>query len=84
MKVIKYGHENEKLETIEVSCTGIGFSDKGCGALLEVNGFDIKSGTSRDYGGGTDTYYFFTCPVCGAKTEVSYSSLTNQMKHIPR
>ena len=43
MKILKYGTENNKLETIEVSCTGRGFSDKkGCGALLEVNGLDIK------------------------------------------
>ena len=81
MKVLKSGLENNKLETIEISCTGVGFSDcKGCGALLEVNGLDIKSGVSHDYGGGSDTYYYIICPVCGAKTEVYYSQLSNQMK----
>ena len=59
MKILKYGTENNKLETIKVSCTGRGFSDKnGCGALLEVNGLDIKSGIHYDYVGDSDIYYY--------------------------
>lgn len=81
MKVLKYGHENDKLPAMEVSCTGRGFSDnKGCGALLEVNGLDIKSGSYPDYGGGSDTYYYVICPVCGAKTEVYYSKIPEGVK----
>ena len=81
MKILKYGTENNKLETIEVSCTGRGFSDKkGCGALLEVNGLDIKSGIHYDYVGDSDIYYYIICPICGARTEVYCSQMTNQMK----
>lgn len=81
MKILKYGTENNKLETIEVSCTGRGFSDKnGCGALLEVNGLDIKSGIHYDYVGDSDIYYYIICPICGARTEVYRSQMTNQMK----
>ena len=81
MKILKYGTENNKLETIEVSCTGRGFSDKkGCGALLEVNGLDIKSGIHYDYVGDSDFYYYIICPICGARTEVYRNQMTNQMK----
>ena len=81
MKILKYGTENNKLETIKVSCTGRGFSDKkGCGALLEVNGLDIKSGIHYDYVGDSDIYYYFICPICGARTEVYRNQMTNQMK----
>ena len=83
MKILKYGTENNKLETIEVSCTGRGFSDKkGCGALLEVNGLDIKSGIHYDYVGDSDIYYYIICPICGARTEVYRSQMTNQMKYM--
>ena len=81
MKVLKYGHGNDKLPVMEVSCTGIGFSDnKGCGALLEVNGLDIKSGSYPDYGGDSDTYYYVICPVGGAKSEVYYSKMPEGVK----
>lgn len=81
MKVLKYGHENDKLPVMEVSCTGRGFSyNKGCGALLEVNGLDIKSGSYPDYGGDSDTYYYVICPVCGAKIEVYYSKIPEGVK----
>lgn len=83
MKVLKYGHDNDKLPTMEVSCTGVGFSDsRGCGALLEVTGLDIKSGIHHDYGGGSDTYYYVICPVCGAKTEVYRSQMPNSIKYM--
>lgn len=84
MKVLKYGHENDKLPTMEVSCTGNGFGDriKACGALLEVTGLDIKSGIHHDYGGGSDTYYYVVCPICGAKTEIYRSQMPDSIKYM--
>ena len=85
MKVLKSGFENDKLETMEVSCTGVGFSDgKPCGALLEINALDIKSGVHHDYGGGTDTYYYIICPECGSKTEIYEKDLSVSMRKMLR
>lgn len=85
MKIVKYGHENTTLETIEVSCTGIGFGEKcGCGALLEVNGSDIRTNVHYDYGGGSDRYYYFVCPVCGVKTEIYSKNMPSQMIHMAK
>ena len=83
MKILKYSTENNKLETIKVSCTGRGFSDKkGCGALLEVNGLDITSGIHYDYVGDSDIYYYIICPICGPRTELYRTQITNQMKYM--
>ncbi len=83
MKVLKYGHENDKLAKMEVSCTGEGFSDsRGCGALLEVSGLDIKSGVNHDYSGGSDTYFYVICPLCGSKTEVYNSKMPTELRRI--
>lgn len=79
MRVLKEPEENDKLPTMEVSCTGLGFKDKGCGRLLEASFTDIHSGTHKDYGGGTDTYYYIICPKCGAKTEVFKGQMPKEM-----
>ena len=56
MRVLKEPEENDKIPTMEVSCTGLGFKDKGCGRLLEASFMDIHSEMHTDYGGGSDTY----------------------------
>ena len=43
---------------------------KNCGSLLEYVPKDIQNKTVKDYGGGSDTYYFITCPPCGEKVYV--------------
>lgn len=73
MKVIKTPEENNKLRTMEVTCTGQGCGNGGCGSLLEVNGLDIHQGRYNSMG-EVDTYYYITCPVCGKKTEVFWKS----------
>ena len=83
MKVLKKGIENDKLETMEVSCTGKGFTNKKpCGALLEVNGLDILSDIHYDYGGGSDKYYYIICPECGSKTEIYEKDIPHSIRTI--
>ncbi len=44
-----------------------------CGYELEYTGVDVNSYQKTDYGGGTDTYYYITCPrpPCGEQVNVS-------------
>lgn len=70
MRVLKEASENNKLPTMEVSCTGVGFKEKGCGRLLEAGFTDIHSDYSTSLDGSTDKYYFIICPKCGTRTEV--------------
>lgn len=35
-----------------------------CGAVLEYVPRDIKSQTTGDYGGGSDTWHYIICPQC--------------------
>lgn len=81
MVVLAEKNENPELPVEKVSCTGRGFSDqRGCGRLLEINPLDVFSSTSHDYTGGTDTYYYVTCPVCNCRTEVFTSEFTSAFK----
>lgn len=41
-----------------------------CGATLEYLPMDIKSRTSRDYGGGTDVTEYIVCPHCGQEVVI--------------
>ena len=84
MNVLKMGNENDKLATMEVSCTGEGiYNDKkACGALLEVNAFDITRAIHHDYGGGAEEYFYVVCPVCGVKTEVYRSKMPVEIRDI--
>ena len=54
MRVLKEASENNKLPTMEVSCTGMGFKDKGCGRLLEAGFTDIHSDYSTGLDGSQD------------------------------
>jgi ribosomal protein S27E len=42
-----------------------------CASVLEYHYHDITSEYIRDYGGGGDTYYRITCPVCQSLNNVS-------------
>jgi len=37
---------------------------RNCAAILEYTQSEVDSKIVRDYGGGTDTYHFITCPKC--------------------
>ena len=41
-----------------------------CGVKLEYVPIDIKSYTSRNYGGGSDTYYYIPCLKCNNQVPV--------------
>lgn len=78
MKVIKSGRDNPCFGK-EFTCAGTGVGKTGgCGAVLLVVPRDIESATYSDYGGGSDTSYWFTCPECGAKTYVSYNAFSKR------
>jgi len=84
MNVLKMGYENDELPTINVNCTGEGIHNerKACGALLEVNGLDITRAIHHDYGGGSEVYYYVTCPICGVKTEVYPSRMPTEIRNM--
>ena len=41
-----------------------------CAAILEYALVDTETKVIRDYGGGSDTYRFLTCPRCKEKVSV--------------
>ena len=43
---------------------------RNCGATLQYVPRDVKEKTARDYGGGSDTYYFIECPACNEQVFV--------------
>lgn len=55
----------------KLTCKGSGFGEGmgGCGALLQVVPGDICNNLNT----GGDAYWFY-CPVCSAKTFVSYDT----------
>ncbi len=44
---------------------------RNCGCTLEYVPCDIKTTTSRDYGGGTDVFKYIECPSCKAHVVVA-------------
>jgi hypothetical protein len=41
-----------------------------CGVTLEYTPNDVKTTTYQDYGGGSDSYDYITCPNCKRRIEV--------------
>lgn len=62
MKIVKKPVDREDL-TREFTCD--------CGALLGVSPGDVQSSSGMDYGGGYDTSYYFTGPLCQKTTSVA-------------
>ena len=44
---------------------------RNCGVKLEYVPMDVKSDTRKDYGGGSDTYYWIDCPECSSAVHVN-------------
>jgi len=44
---------------------------KKCGAIIGFFSNEAIKGIHHDYGGGSDTFYYITCPKCGEQIEVS-------------
>lgn len=40
---------------------------KSCASILEYTESEVRSSVQYDYGGGSDTYRYITCPSCGSK-----------------
>jgi hypothetical protein len=69
MKVIKKGR-GQKGWSKEYTCTGNGNGGGGCGAILLVSEGDIYMTSHSDYGGGTDYFTTFRCPLCKVETDI--------------
>ena len=71
MRVIKKGSDNEEFgKDLVCRGDGVGRGRGGCGSILRVMPRDVESDSCSDYGGGSDTYYWFVCPECRVKTYV--------------
>ncbi|OGL99147.1 hypothetical protein A2304_03275 [Candidatus Uhrbacteria bacterium RIFOXYB2_FULL_57_15] len=76
MRLLEKGPDPKGCRELRCKGNGVG-NTAGCGALLLVSPRDVKSFVSHDYGGGSDTNYYFVCPVCHAETYVSYSTFSS-------
>lgn len=56
MKIIKRVEAKDRVLG-KVTC-------KKCTSELEITMADLRAGTSTDYGGDSESYVGFTCPVC--------------------
>lgn len=75
--------KQEKLWKTQEICTGAGWNQNGripCGEVFEIDEMEIQRRSHSDYGGGSDTYYGFTCPVCGCFTELNEKQLPSYVK----
>lgn len=43
---------------------------KTCASVLEYTLDEVQSFVHKDYGGGSDTYYYIDCPKCTEKVYV--------------
>lgn len=66
MRVLKPG----KAWTKEVTCTGFGNGDGGCGAVLEVEIEDLFQTSNTDMAGDTDYFTTFRCMECKLLTDI--------------
>lgn len=73
MKIIKKGRK-QKGWSKEFACTGKGYGNGGCGAILLVSKFDLYEVRSYDYTGDYSTHAVFTCPCCLVETIVDVPS----------
>lgn len=70
MKVLVPGDLNNTVWKKEITCTGAGNNQMGCGAKLEVTLSDIYITSSSSYDGSTDEYHTVQCIACGAETDL--------------
>lgn len=68
MKVLKKGRPQTG-RTFEITCTGSGNGDGGCGALLLVGEGDLFQTSHTDMGGDTEYFTTFECPECRVLTD---------------
>ena len=72
MKVLKQNTEHKGWKC-KLVCTGSGNRGHGCKSLLLVGVTDVYETKNTDYGGGTDYYQTFCCPVCGTETDIPWT-----------
>lgn len=83
MKKLASIKDNPEKWTIKATCDGNGWNQEGrtpCGSLFELDSTDIQKRTYTDYGGGTDTYYGFTCPDCGCFSEIPSNKIPSHIR----
>lgn len=65
--------------SMTTKCVGYGRNGGGCGSTLRLSIDDVCMNTYTDYGGGTDTDYYYICPVCGVCNTLDYCSLPHNV-----
>lgn len=76
MKVLEKGRDQCGWAQ-ELRCAVVG----GCGAKLLVEEDDVYYIRSTDYGGGTDTVYYFVCCECGCTNTLgSYADVPRNVR----
>ena len=76
MKIISEG----KPWSLKVKCTGNGWEGSGCKATLELDEDDVFESSHTDMAGDTEYFFSFECPICGQRTDVNESRLTERVK----
>lgn len=69
MKIIKAGRP-QKGWSKELTCTGAGNGNGGCGAVLLVEQDDVFGTSSHHYDGSSEYYNTFKCVSCGVWTDI--------------
>lgn len=69
MQVLKKGRE-QKGWSKEFICTGKGYYEGGCGAMLLVSAEDVTCMHLSCMGESSGTKFSFECPECGVQTEI--------------
>lgn len=80
MKVLEKG----EIWSIEEYCTGKGNGKGGCNSKLLIDAEDVYETRVYDWEGKYDMYFTFTCPVCGAETDIDQSKLSGNVLGLAR
>ena len=83
MKVLQQGTEPNCCWEIEQTCTAEGHEEErsfGCYARLLVAEYDIYITYSTDYDDNKEYFYTFTCPCCGAKTNIPKHKIIERVR----
>jgi hypothetical protein len=85
MKILKSGRWREGY-TAEVECTGHGWGDDGCGAVLLLEVCDLFGTPLLDQDGreSWERLALFICPQCGNRTEITDVPVGVILHSLPR
>ena len=84
MQILKNNKDVEiSVPTMVVECKSGGYGDNYCcHSLLEINSNDIKCGHLHIGEDNAMIYHYIVCPVCGAKVEVEYRVIPQEIRKL--